>query len=108
MSIAAANGWSIKGGTNLRTCPCGSWIKHWITFSGQFWPAKCSVAGCSNAPSVGGHVVHQGGMGEGIVPLCVSCNGLSGTVALKPGISIASANKQDTCENVRSPALRLV
>lgn len=107
MSIAA-NGWSIKGGTSLRTCACGSWIKHWITYSGQFWPPKCSVAGCSNAPSVGGHVVHQGGMGEGIVPLCASCNRLSGTVVLKPGISIASASKADTCEKVSRPELRVV
>ena len=102
----SANGWSIRGGSHLRTCACGSWIKHWITYSGQSWPGKCSVAGCSNAPSVGGHVVHQGGMGEGIVPLCAACNGLSTIVALRPGISIASANKADTCEGVARPEVR--
>jgi hypothetical protein len=47
-------------------------------------------------------------MGEGIVPLCVSCNTQGGIVPLKPGISIASANKADTCEKVGRPELRVV
>jgi hypothetical protein len=107
MSIAA-NGWTIKDGTSLRPCACGSWIQHWMTFSGQFWPPRCSVADCSNAPSVGGHVVHQGGMGDGIVPLCASCSRLPGPFVLKAGISIASANQAGTCERVSRAELRMV
>ena len=107
MSILA-NGWTVKYGTSLRPCACGSWIQHWMTFSGQFWPPRCSVAGCSNAPSVGGHVVHQGGLGDGIVPLCASCGRLPGPFVLKAGISIASAIKPDTCERVSRAELRMV
>jgi hypothetical protein len=107
MSVSAI-GWLIRGGTSLRVCGCGSWIRHWITYSGQSWPPRCSVASCSNAPSVGGHVVHQGGMGEGIAPLCAACNGVGGVVMLRSGISIASANKADTCEGVSRAELRAV
>ena len=46
-------------------------------------------------------------MGEGIVPLCVSCNTRGGIVLLKPGILIASAHKADTCERVSRPELRV-
>lgn len=53
-------------------------------------------------------MVHQGGLGDGIVPLCASCSGLPGPFVLKAGISIASVNKSDTCERVSRAELRMV
>jgi len=53
-------------------------------------------------------VVHQGGLGDGIVPLCASCSRFSGPFVLKAGISIASAIKPDTCERVSCAELRMV
>lgn len=53
-------------------------------------------------------MVHQGGLGDGIAPLCASCSRLPGPFVLKAGISIASANKADTCERVSRAELRMV
>lgn len=91
-------GWSNKGGTAERTCSCGTWKQHWINFSGKKWPASCSIAECSAAPTLGGHVINPKVTGERIAPLCDSCNKLSGTFTLKAGVSVPSANKSETCE----------
>lgn len=92
------SGWSNKGGTGERACSCGTWKQHWINHSGKGWPAECSVHGCSNRPTVGGHVINNGVTGERIVPLCDSCNKLNGTFILKDGVTASIANKAETCE----------
>lgn len=91
-------GWSNKGGTIDRACKCGTWKQHWINFSKKQWPANCSVEGCSNKPTLGAHVINPTVIGERIVPMCDSCNSLSGTFTLKGSISVPSANKSQTCE----------
>ena len=91
-------GWSNKGGTSARACACGTWRKHWVRFSGNSWPAQCSVQGCTDSPTLGGHVTNPQVTGEKIVPLCDSCNGVSQTFTLKEGITCVSANKAETCE----------
>jgi len=96
MSITAS-GWSNKTGTVDRSCNCGSWKQHWIKYAAKPWPANCSVKGCSNSPTLGAHVQNPNVDGERIVPICDSCNGLSGTFDLKGEITLPSANKSKTC-----------
>lgn len=96
MSIPTT-GWSNKNGTGVRACRCGTWAQHWVRFSGKSWPAACSVQSCSNKPTLGGHVINSSVAGERVVPLCDSCNKLSGTFTLKGGVSVPSANRANTC-----------
>lgn len=97
MGIPTA-GWSNKGGTSERSCVCGTWKQHWINLSKKSWPSMCSVEGCSSAPTLGGHVINKSVSGERIVPLCDSCNKITGTFTLKGGVNVPSANRAETCE----------
>lgn len=96
MSIPA-NGWSNKKGTAERACTCGTWKQHWINFAKKTWPANCSVGNCSNAPTLGAHIINPNVTGEKIAPMCDSCNGLTGIFNLKGGVTLPSANKSETC-----------
>jgi hypothetical protein len=96
MSIPTS-GWSNKGGTTDRACNCGTWKQHWINFAKKPWPVGCSVQGCSNTPTLGGHVINSNVTGERIVPMCDSCNRLGGTFSLKGSVSVPSANRSETC-----------
>ncbi len=91
--------WKNKNGTSDRSCSCGSWKKHWLNFSKQPWPTICSVSGCNNIPTVGGHVYCSNVHGEKIVPLCDSCNHRTDEFCLKLGTIYVSANKSETCES---------
>ncbi len=95
--MAPCSGWKNKAGTGTRSCACGSWKNHWIKFSGKTWPAKCSVSGCSNEPTLGAHVYNSNVNGEKIVPMCDSCNKLSGEFSLRDGTILVSANQSETC-----------
>lgn len=93
-----ATGWKNKGGTGTRSCKCGTWAQHWVKYANEPWPATCSVLGCTQAPTVGGHTINPNVSGERIVPMCDSCNGLTGSFTLKVGITLPSANTAETCE----------
>ena len=93
-----ADGWKNKVGTGERSCKCGSWKQHWINASGKPWPSKCSIKGCTNDATLGAHIINSSVSGEKIVPACDSCNKLSGEFSLKGGVTLVSANKQETCE----------
>lgn len=97
MSIPAT-GWKNKNGTAERSCNCGSWKKHWINGSKKPWPSECSISGCSNAAVLGAHIINSDVSGEYIVPACNACNNRSDSFNLKGGITLISANKQETCE----------
>ena len=99
MSITAT-GWKNKKGTSNRSCNCGSWKQHWINCSGKAWPEKCSISGCNNSATLGAHIYNTSSSvtGEYIVPACDSCNKLDSEFSLKGGITLISANKQNTCE----------
>ena len=90
--------WRNKIGTSGRNCRCGSWKQHWINFSGQKWPTTCSVDGCYSFPTLGAHIYNNEVSGEKIVPMCDACNKLTGSFNLKGGITLVSANKNETCE----------
>jgi hypothetical protein len=92
------SGWQNKGGTSGRSCKCGTWKQHWINSSSKSWPATCSILGCSNPATLGAHVFNNNVTGERIVPACDSCNHLSSQFNLKGGVTLVSANKQNTCE----------
>ena len=93
-----ASGWSNKGGTAERACKCGTWQQHWINESKKPWPTTCSVQGCSSKPTLGAHIINPQVSGERIVPMCSSCNNLTGSFTLKGSISLIHANKSLTCE----------
>lgn len=97
MSVTADN-WSNKNGTSDRTCKCGTWKEHWMNFSNKAWPITCSVKGCTNKPTLGAHVINQSVAGEKIIPMCNSCNGISGTFGLIGGVNLPSANIAETCD----------
>ncbi len=92
------HGWKNKVGTQNRECKCGSWKQHWINNSGERWPEKCSISGCSNAATLGAHVYNPNVSGEKIIPACDSCNKKTGEFSLKAGVTLVSANKKETCE----------
>lgn len=96
MNLPAA-GWSNKVGTSSRACVCGTWAQHWVKYARAAWPASCSVLGCCDKPTVGGHVINPHVAGERIVPLCGSCNAIAGAFTLKGGILLPSANRAETC-----------
>lgn len=90
--------WKNKSGTGNRTCSCGTWKQHWLNFSGRSWPDSCSVMGCANEPTLGAHVINNEVSGEKIVPMCTSCNKLTGYFDLKGGVQLVNANKSETCQ----------
>lgn len=93
-----AYGWKNKKGTGGRSCNCGSWKNHWINNTDKSWPSTCSIAGCNNSATLGAHVINSNISGEKIIPSCDSCNKLDGEFNLKGGITLVSANKQETCQ----------
>lgn len=98
MAVLPATGWKNKNGTGVRACRCGSWKQHWLNFSGESWPDFCSVKGCMNAPTLGAHVFNGAVSGERIVPMCDSCNKISGEFSLKANVTLVSANRSETCD----------
>lgn len=93
------HGWKNKAGTAARSCKCGSWKAHWIRCTGKEWPSQCCVSGCTERAEVGAHVINPDVSGEYIVPACKGCNMRTDSFTLKGGITLASANKQKTCES---------
>jgi hypothetical protein len=98
----ADTGWKNKSGTADCSCKCGSWKQHWLNFSGQPWPKKCSIVGCENPAEVGAHLwnpTYGGVLPEVIVPLCKDCNNPENKddMAIRIGIKKVSAYPEDTC-----------
>lgn len=93
-------------GSGTRTCSCGSWLVHWMRFSGQLPPMYCAVVGCLLPPTVGAHV-RRGGSGSlealfdpdtYIVPMCVNHNNQGGaTLMIEDSIALVPADASDTC-----------
>ena len=86
-------GWSNSVGTADKSCKCGTWKDHWLNHADKSWPSNCSLSSCSSSPTLGGHVKNSAVTSVRIVPMCDSCNGLSGTFSLRGAVSIPEANK---------------
>jgi hypothetical protein len=96
--MGTANNWRNVNGSGDRTCPCGTWKKHWENFSNHSWPDKCAIKECNSKPILGAHVYHLDVSGEKIIPACNECNQLVGKFTLKPETKFAAANTSETCE----------
>lgn len=87
-------------GTSQSTCKCGSWLKHWLNFSGQTLPDYCSEVNCYNEPEEGAHVQKDSPTDKRwyIVPLCKTHNAKKGeTITIIDSIELVSANVSETC-----------
>ncbi len=88
-------------GTVDKFCKCGSWLDHWMNYSGQRLPVYCPVAGCYEKAEVGAHIQRDTPADYSwyIVPLCKRHNAQMGQ-PLKIGnyIILVPANVRLTCD----------
>ncbi len=87
-------------GTTDNICNCGSWLDHWLRFSGQLLPPHCPEARCIDKPTVGAHIQLGGLMGGNewyIIPLCQSHNRSVARLEVSNSIRLVSANVGQTC-----------
>lgn len=83
--------------TSQRTCRCGTWMRHWLRFSGQTAPF-CAADGCMERDPVGAHVKEFGGDGTCfIVPLCQSHNQDEGIVFVADDWVLVPATPNNRC-----------
>lgn len=59
-------------GTNQKMCKCGSWLNHWVNYSGQSVPSYCPEKSCTEKELVGVHVQQENSDDNDwyIYPLC--------------------------------------
>jgi hypothetical protein len=88
-------------GTEDNPCSCGSWLNHWVNFSGQEIPYQCPVAGCDNITLIGAHVQKNDPSDNAwyIIPLCLTHNAYTDFLLIDwPGIRLVPANVWETCK----------
>lgn len=116
MELKVTKGWTNVKGSGDWNCNCGSWKKHWLIYSRDFynmdklmkldfleakyWPEQCSVAGCENVAEDGAHVKNPKLQGQWIIPMCKTHNNPDNEdiFEIKKGTYRAPANKEKTCE----------
>ena len=87
-------------GISANTCTCGSWLNHWIKFSGQSVTRFCPQVTCVQRAEVGAHVqrANSGDSNWYIVPLCTAHNGKKGqSLDIGDSVNLVSANVSKTC-----------
>jgi hypothetical protein len=86
-------------GTSDKNCKCGTWLNHWEKFSSQKVNI-CSEKSCNNKDLVGAHVQKADVSDSSwyIIPLCNSHNKNNGIIETTSGVTLVSANRQQTCE----------
>ncbi|MCK7511822.1 MAG: hypothetical protein MZV70_52425 [Desulfobacterales bacterium] len=59
-------------GTSQKICKCGSWLNHWVNYSGQPVPSYCPEKSCTEKELVGAHVQQESSDDNDwyIYPLC--------------------------------------
>jgi hypothetical protein len=78
-------------------CHCGSWLKHWETYSQQR-AGYCMVTGCKGKPEIGATVQKEGEGKVYIVPLCQACAAKQGeALEIVNGVHLVPADVNDTC-----------
>ncbi len=87
-------------GTSPNSCKCGSWLKHWLNFSGQKLPLSCAEIACASSPECGAHVQKDGAADRSwyILPLCTSHNKTAESLSVLSSIALVSASRAFTCE----------
>lgn len=85
-------------GTSQKDCKCGSWLQHWLNYSGQK-ADSCKVKGCTNTDLLGVHVQKNVSYDRNwyIVPLCREHSKKSDLLELEDGTYLVSAHKSLTC-----------
>jgi hypothetical protein len=89
-------------GTSDTACVCGTWLKHWETFSGRT-ATYCSGSTCVRTDLVGAHV-QKADSTDGrwyILPLCNAHNRSVGALEVSESYPLVSANKSETCQRWR-------
>jgi hypothetical protein len=92
-------------GTSDSSCKCGSWLDHWMNFSGESLPSYCSEKACIRKPEVGAHVQKDSSTDRGwyIVPLCTEHNRQTGkSLDLVDSAKLVPANVSQTCGQSKS------
>jgi hypothetical protein len=86
-------------GTSDNDCKCGSWLKHWVKFSGKT-ASYCSAYGCMKKTDLlGAHVQKTTiDMNWYIIPFCNDHNKIKGELQVSDSTVFVSANKSNTCE----------
>lgn len=91
--------WTSKKVTGKRFCQCGSCKSHWENFIGMPLDEQtCSVKGCTNYATLGGHIVSENYPDGYIVPICDTCNRSDESFEVKPNTIFVSADLSVTCE----------
>ncbi len=91
--------WTSKKVDSKRFCQCGSREEHWENFIGMAIDEQtCSVKGCTNSATAGGHIVNENYPDGYIVPICDSCNKSDESFEVKPNTIFVSADLSVTCE----------
>lgn len=86
-------------GTSPNACKCGSWLDHWVKFSGRALPSYCAEATCRKGPEVGAHVQKDSVTDKAwyIVPLCTGHNKTAKSLDIMDSTVLVSANVSETC-----------
>ncbi len=90
---------NINGGDG-GACRCGSWLLHWVNYSGRALPRCCSARTCIEKPVAGAHVqLDLDGCDKWyIVPLCTWHNARrNGTIELSEHAVLVPADAGETC-----------
>ena len=91
--------WTSKKVGGKRFCQCGSREEHWENFIGMAIDEQaCSVKGCTNSATVGGHIANENYPDGYIVPICDSCNKSDESFEVKPNTIFVPADLSVTCE----------
>lgn len=98
MSVTPRN-WKKMNGMSVNDCTNGSSKQHWIDSTGRSWPEKCSVASCSNKPTIGAHISNDKVKGVKIVPMCDTCYKELTVFNLGFGISLVRADRFEPVVN---------
>jgi hypothetical protein len=81
------------------TCRCGSWLQHWIKFSGR-QTGICNAFGCFRSDLAGALVQKDTSydMDWYVIPFCTLHNGSTIPIEVVSGTVLVPVNKQMTCE----------
>ncbi len=91
--------WKSKKETREDFCQCGSCMKHWRNYIMMpLTMFSCSVKGCTNKATVGGHIVSENYPEGYIVPLCDQCNQSDEHFSVYTNSIFVSADLSITCQ----------